>query len=111
LALSKSAGLKGQIIETKSLESIKDEASLLVGYVNKLSQTNLNCLFKYINIVKEYAFTVANSLGVYLLLEICSISPINITQFLNENIEWLKVISFFEQKILKIEIEKNLIIF
>jgi len=91
LALSKSAKLKGQIIESKSLESIKDEAFLLVDYVSKLSQTNLNCLFKYVNIIKEYAFTVANSLGIYLLLEICSISPLNITRFLNDNLEWLKV--------------------
>ena len=95
MALSKSANLKNaQIIDSKSLESSKDETPLLFNYVKKLSQENLNCLFKYVNIIKEYALTVGNPLGIYLLLEISSISPVNITKFLHENIEWLKNQSF-----------------
>ncbi len=57
----------------------------------KLGTENLNVLFKYVNIVKEYALTTSNSLGIYLLLEICSISPLNITQILSQDLEWLKV--------------------
>ena len=91
LALSKSANIKAQILDAKSLESAKDEAPLIANYVKKLSIENINCLFKYVNIVKEYALTCANPLGIYLLLEICSISSLNITQYLNDDLEWLKV--------------------
>ena len=91
LALSKSAGLKPQVIDSKSLDSIRDETPLLAKYINELSRTSLDCLFKYVNIIKEYSLTAANSLGIYLLLEICSISPFNITKFLKEDLEWLKV--------------------
>lgn len=91
LALSKSAGLSSQIIDAKNLESVKDEAPLLCKYVRNLSETNLNCLFKYVNIIKEYALTVANGLGIYLMLEICAISPFNITKFLYDDIEWFRV--------------------
>jgi proteasome component ECM29 len=95
MALSKSANLKNaQIVDSKSLESSKDETPLLFNYVKKLSQENLNCLFKYVNIIKEYALTVGNALAIYLLLEISSISPVKITKFLHENIEWLKNQSF-----------------
>lgn len=94
LALSMSSGLRPQIIDSKSLESIKDEAPLLTKYVRQLSQNNLNCLFKYVNIIKEYTLTVANSLGLYLLLEICAISTFNVTKFLHDDIEWLKNQSF-----------------
>ena len=94
LALSKSANIKAQIIDSKSLESIREEAPRLASYVNKLAKQNLNCLFKYVNIIKEYALTVANSLGVYLLLEICSLSPFNVTKFLHDEVDWLKNQSF-----------------
>ncbi|CAF0720691.1 unnamed protein product [Brachionus calyciflorus] len=90
LTLSKSAGINPQIIDSKNLESVKDEAPLLSKYVRQLSQSNLECLFKYVNIIREYALTVANGLGIYLLLEICSISPFNVTKFLHDDIEWLK---------------------
>lgn len=63
MALSTSANLKPQIIEPKALESIRDDACLIVNYVTKLGAENLNTLFKYVNIVKEYALTVANALG------------------------------------------------
>jgi hypothetical protein len=91
LAMSKSARIKPQIIDSKSLESVRDEAPLLASYVKELSKKNLNCLFKYVNIVKEYALTAGNALGIYLLLEICSISPLNITKFIKEDLEWFKV--------------------
>jgi len=91
LALSISAKIKPQIIDYKILESIRDEACLIASYVFKLGTENLNVLFKYVNIVKEYALTTSNSLGIYLLLEICSISPLNITQILSQDLEWLKV--------------------
>ncbi|RNA28279.1 proteasome-associated ECM29 -like protein, partial [Brachionus plicatilis] len=94
LALSNSAGLSAQIIDAKNLESVKDEAPSLSKYVRELSEKNLNCLFKYVNIIKEYALTVANGLGIYLMLEICAISPLNITKFLHDNIEWFKNQSF-----------------
>ena len=94
LALSRGAGLKPQIIDSKSLESIRDQAPLLSGYVHELSKKNLNCLFKYVNIIKEYTLTMANPLGLYLLLEICAISPFNVTKFLHDDIEWLKNQSF-----------------
>lgn len=90
MSLSTSANLKPQIIEPRALESIRDDACLIVDYVRQISQENLNTLFKYVNIVKEYVLTVANALGIYLLLEICSIAPLDITQILYENIEWLK---------------------
>jgi hypothetical protein len=90
LSLSKSANLKPQIIDPKSLESIRDEACLLVDYVSKLSIENLDCLMNYVKIVKEYALTACNPLGIYLLLEICSISLFNLTQILNDNLEWIK---------------------
>lgn len=94
LTLSKSAGLKSQIIDAKNLEAVKDEAPQLTRYVRELSNKNLECLFKYVNVIKEYALTVANGLGIYLLLEICAISPFNVTRFLHDDIEWLKVIIF-----------------
>lgn len=90
MAMSTSANLEAQIIEPKALESMRDNACLIVNYVAELSGKNLNTLFKYVNIVKEYALTVANALGIYLLLEICSIAPVNITQVLYENVEWIK---------------------
>lgn len=93
LSLSLSAKIPAQIVDYKVLESIRDEASLIAHYVNKLGKENLNCLFKYVNIVKEYALTTSNSLGIYLLLEICSISQLNITQILSQDLEWLKVIN------------------
>jgi hypothetical protein len=91
LSLSISAKIKPQIIDVKLLESIRDEAPQLANYVNKLAHENLNCLFKYVNLVKDYALTTSNSLGIYLLLEICSISKLNITQVLSQDLEWLKV--------------------
>jgi proteasome component ECM29 len=94
LALSKSAQLKPQIIDAKNLDAIKDEAPLLVNYVAQLGKDNLNSLFKYINIIKEYTLTVGNPLGVYLLLEICSISSLNIGTFLKDDLEWLKSQAF-----------------
>jgi hypothetical protein len=88
--LTKSAKIESQIIDVKSLESIKDQAPKLAKYVDELSKRNLNCLFKYVNIIKDYALTVGNPLGIYLLLEICSISPFNITKFLHDNVDWFK---------------------
>ncbi len=92
MALSTSANLEAQIIEPKALESIRDSACLLVDYVGKLSSTNLTTLFRYVTLVKEYTLTVANALGIYLLLEICSIAPVSvkIAQVLAENVEWVK---------------------
>jgi proteasome component ECM29 len=65
MSLSTSANLNPQVIDSKSLESIKEEAYLIFDYVKKLTNENLNILFKYVNIVKEYAITVANALGIY----------------------------------------------
>jgi len=67
MALSTSADLKPQLIDAKALETIKDEACLVVEYVKALGGRNLNTLFKYLNIIKEYALTVANALGNMLL--------------------------------------------
>jgi hypothetical protein len=94
LALTRSAkveGLGAQVIDMKAIDSMKDQAPKLAKYVRDLSERNLNCLFKYVNVIKDYALTVANPLGIYLLLEICSISPFNVTKYLHENVEWLKV--------------------
>ncbi len=90
LALSREAKLKPQVIDAKSLESIRDETPQLAKYIHKLSAANLGCLFKYVNLIKEYTLTAGNSLGLYLLLEICSIAPVNITSNLKEDLEWLK---------------------
>jgi hypothetical protein len=92
MALSTSANLEAQIIEPKALESIRDSACLIVDYVGKLSSTNLTTLFRYVTLVKEYTLTVANALGIYLLLEICSIAPVSVKigQHLAENVEWVK---------------------
>jgi len=62
----------------------------LAGFVRVLSEKNMNCLLKYVNIIKEYALTAGNALGLYLLLEICSISSSSVTKFLYEDVEWLK---------------------
>ena len=92
MALTRSAGLKGtHAIDVKSLDTAKDEAPHLVAYVSKLSACNLPALVKYVNIVKEYALVVSNPLGMYMLLEICSITPMNSTEQLFDHIEWLKV--------------------
>lgn len=64
LTLSTSANLKPQIIEPKAIEAIRDDACLVVDYVNALSKSNLNTLFKYVNIVRDYALTVGNALGI-----------------------------------------------
>ena len=74
MSLSTSAGLKPQIIEAKALESIRDEACLIFDYVKTLSAQNINILFKYLNIVKDYALAVANPLGMMMtmfILKIC----------------------------------------
>ena len=63
LALSKSANIKAQILDAKSFKSAKEEVPLIANYVKKLSIENNNCCFKYVNIVKEYALTSANSRG------------------------------------------------
>lgn len=92
LAMSRSANIKTITdFDIKSIDSMRDQAPQLVKYVNELSERNLGCLFKYVNIVKDYALAVANPLGIYLLLEICSISSINVAKFLDQNIDWFKV--------------------
>ncbi len=94
LAMSKGAKLKPQVVDAKSLESIRDETPQLAKYVSELSSSNLGCLFKYVNLLKEYALTAGNAFGLYLLLEICSIAPVNITNILKEDLEWLKSQAF-----------------
>lgn len=90
--MSKSAQLKTiSELDAKSIDSMRDQAPMLVKYMSELSERNLGCLLKYINIVKDYALAVANPLGIYLLLEICSISSINVAKFLEQNLDWFKV--------------------
>lgn len=90
--MGKSAQLKTiSELDAKSIDSMRDQAPMLVKYVSELSERNLSCLLKYINIVKDYALAVANPLGIYLLLEICSISSINVAKFLEQNLDWFKV--------------------
>lgn len=97
-------GLGAQVIDMKAIDSMKDQAPKLAKYVRDLSERNLNCLFKYVNVIKDYALTVANPLGIYLLLEICSISPFNVTKYLHENVEWLKVRHILNSIIFKLTI-------
>lgn len=101
LSLSKSANLKPQVIDLKSIDTIKDETPQLVKYLDELANRNINVLYKYINLIKEYAIVVGNSLGIYLLLEICAISPFNVTKNLIEDIEWIKVNLTCQYNILK----------
>ena len=102
LAMSRSANVKTITdLDMKSIDSMRDQAPMLVKYVNELSERNLGCLFKYVNIVKDYALAVANPLGIYLLLEICSISSINVAKFLDQNIDWFKVTCSKYSKIFK----------
>ena len=93
LSLSKSANLKPQIIDLKSIDTIKDEAPLLLKYIESLAsnESSLQVLNKYVHLIKEYAIVFGNSLGIYLLLEICAISPFILTKSLIENIDWIKV--------------------
>jgi hypothetical protein len=65
---------------------------MLVKYArDELAERNIGCLFKYVNIVKDYCLAVANPIGIYLLLEICSISSPKVARLLHENIDWFKV--------------------
>lgn len=90
-ALAKSAGSESEAIDAKALESAKDQAPTLAKYVAELGAQNLNSLLKYVNIIKDYTLAMANPLGVYMLLEICSISPHGITKCLYDNVNWFKV--------------------
>ncbi len=94
LSLSKSALLKPQVIDLKSIESIRDESPLLVKYLAGMAVTKLDVLNKYVKLVKDYAITVGNSLGLYLLLEICATSPYNATKVLADSLDWIKVCAF-----------------
>ncbi len=91
LSLSKSANLKPQIIDLKSIDAIKDESPLLVKYLNDLAVDKTNVLKKYVTLIKNYAITVGGPLGLYLLLEICATSPYGVTKVLVDDIEWIKV--------------------
>lgn len=92
MTLSKSAQLKPQIVESKYLESIRDQTHLLAKYVKQLAESDkADCLGKYVNIVKEFALTVGSALSIYLLLEICSIGQLNTSSLLKDDLEWLKV--------------------
>ena len=91
MSLSKNANSKAQIIDLRSIDSIKDEAPSLVKYLEKISKDNISALNKYVKLVKDYAFVVGNPLGIYLLLEICATSPYIITKSLIEDVEWIKV--------------------
>ena len=92
MSLSKSANLKAQVIDLRSIDSIKDEAPSLVKYLERLSNDNIEVLNKYVRLVKDYVVVVGNPLGVYLLLEICATSPFSVTKTLIEDVEWIKVI-------------------
>ena len=59
--------------------------------MEKLCDENEDALVKYVKFVTEYAITVANSLGIYLMLEVCAISPFKIVKSLSEDLEWIKV--------------------
>lgn len=92
MSLSKNANLKAQIIDLRSIDSIKDEAPSLVKYLEKLTNDNIDVLNKYVKLVKDYVVVVGNPLGIYLLLEICATSPFIVTKSLIEDVEWIKVI-------------------
>lgn len=90
MSLSKSANLKAQVIDLRSIDAIKDEAPSLVKYLEKLSKENVDVLNKYVKLVKDYVVVVGNPLGIYLLLEICATSPFIVTRSLIEDVEWIK---------------------
>lgn len=93
LALAKSAQIASVLsIDAKSIDAWRDQAPMLVKYArDELAERNIGCLFKYVNIVKDYCLAVANPIGIYLLLEICSISSPKVARLLHENIDWFKV--------------------